>query len=203
MIDLYKALGVPRNAKQARIRKAYIILSKVHHPDAGGSADDFNRINTAYKVLSDPKLRDKYNKTGQIPINEAVAQTKMLSFLAKVFGDVLKSDHIKRKQDIVKVMRELVEIHLDKLKANEKGIKAYVEILEDVKNNVKREDDRQNLFEAVALEEIGKRKKVLNDLDNDIQVYSLVSEELKSYKTAKEFYERVSVVWTSTSATNR
>ena len=28
--DLYKILGVSRNVKQAGIRKAYIILSKVH-----------------------------------------------------------------------------------------------------------------------------------------------------------------------------
>lgn len=65
-LDPYAELGLDKNASQADVRKAYRKRSKDAHPDTGGSEAEFGRIATALAVLSDPKRRDHYDKTGKI-----------------------------------------------------------------------------------------------------------------------------------------
>eukprot|EP01063_Lacrimia_lanifica_P010175 TRINITY_DN16917_c0_g1_i1.p2 TRINITY_DN16917_c0_g1~~TRINITY_DN16917_c0_g1_i1.p2 ORF type:complete len:447 (+),score=154.10 TRINITY_DN16917_c0_g1_i1:54-1394(+) len=61
----YSILGVPRNATPDQVKKAYRSAAKKYHPDAGGkgkgNADMFNKVNEAYKTLSDPQKRQVYD----------------------------------------------------------------------------------------------------------------------------------------------
>ena len=45
--DWWKTLGVPVNADVHQVRQAYRLLVKKHHPDAGGDAELFNRVQKA------------------------------------------------------------------------------------------------------------------------------------------------------------
>ena len=64
--DYYKALGVPKTATAAEIKKSYRELARKWHPDANkGSADAeerFEEITEAYNVLSDEKQRKEYDE---------------------------------------------------------------------------------------------------------------------------------------------
>jgi len=64
--DYYKALGVPKTATAAEIKKSYRELARKYHPDANkGSADAeerFKEITEAYNVLSDEKQRKEYDE---------------------------------------------------------------------------------------------------------------------------------------------
>ncbi len=64
--DLYKLLGVPREASQDDIRKAHRNLVRKHHPDANpgdpSSEERFKEIQRAYEVLSDPEKRREYDR---------------------------------------------------------------------------------------------------------------------------------------------
>lgn len=53
--DFYADLGIARDASPAAIKAAYRKRAKTAHPDAGGNADDFARLQRAYDVLSDPR----------------------------------------------------------------------------------------------------------------------------------------------------
>lgn len=59
--DYYLILGINSSATQDDIRRAYIKLSKIHHPDMGGSILKMQEINEAYEVLSDLKSRQRYD----------------------------------------------------------------------------------------------------------------------------------------------
>ncbi|GIW67213.1 MAG: hypothetical protein KatS3mg096_081 [Candidatus Parcubacteria bacterium] len=62
MDDYYQILGVPENADEETIKKAFRELAKKYHPDRGGDAEKFKKIIEAYRVLSDKKLRAEYDQ---------------------------------------------------------------------------------------------------------------------------------------------
>jgi molecular chaperone DnaJ len=63
--DFYAALGVPKDADDATIKKAYRKLARTHHPDQnqGDPAAEarFKEIGEAYAVLSDAEQRQQYD----------------------------------------------------------------------------------------------------------------------------------------------
>ena len=60
--DHYKTLGVPQNASQDDIKRAYKKLAKKYHPDLNGGSDtDFKKVNEANNILGDDKKRQQYD----------------------------------------------------------------------------------------------------------------------------------------------
>jgi hypothetical protein len=65
MTDLYRVLGVSPRATAGEIKSAYRRLARKCHPDVSASPDansTFARINEAYHVLSDARLRSMYDR---------------------------------------------------------------------------------------------------------------------------------------------
>src|SRR5437868_5575834 len=66
--DYYESLGVPRNASDADIKKAFRKLAREHHPDVAKdkkrAEEKFKEINEAYEVLSDAEKRKRYDQLG-------------------------------------------------------------------------------------------------------------------------------------------
>ncbi len=65
--DYYEVLGVPRNASEEEIKKAFRKLAFKHHPDRNkskGSESKFKEINEAYQVLNDSAKRAQYDRFG-------------------------------------------------------------------------------------------------------------------------------------------
>jgi hypothetical protein len=66
-LEYYEILGVKSNATQSEIKKNYYIKAKENHPDKHRDDPEasakFQKIGEAYQVLSDEKLRARYNTT--------------------------------------------------------------------------------------------------------------------------------------------
>lgn len=68
--DYYRTLGVPEDASQDAIKKAFRDLARKYHPDLAKAEDKaasekkFKEINEAYEVLKDPEKRKKYDRLG-------------------------------------------------------------------------------------------------------------------------------------------
>lgn len=68
-IDYYKILEIDKKATAGDIKKAYRKLARKYHPDLNPIDTDakknFQQINEANEVLSDPEKRKKYDKYGK------------------------------------------------------------------------------------------------------------------------------------------
>ena len=71
--DYYEVMGVPKNATEAEIKKAYRGLAKKYHPDLHPGDKEaeakFKEINEAYEVLSDKDKRARYDQFGQAGVD--------------------------------------------------------------------------------------------------------------------------------------
>ena len=67
--DYYKILGVNRDAKRMKLKKAYRKLAMKYHPDRNpgnkSAEDKFKDINEANEVLSDPQKRARFDQLGE------------------------------------------------------------------------------------------------------------------------------------------
>jgi len=68
-VDYYNVLGITKTATPAEIKNAYRKLARKHHPDLNPTDKDaiknFQKINEANEVLSDPVKRKKYDQYGE------------------------------------------------------------------------------------------------------------------------------------------
>ena len=71
--DYYEVLGVPKDASESDIKKAYRKAAMKYHPDKFANSseaekkdaeDKFKEINEAYEILSDPQKKAAYDQYG-------------------------------------------------------------------------------------------------------------------------------------------
>jgi DnaJ-class molecular chaperone len=64
-MNYYQTLGLEPGSSQEDIKKAYRRLASKHHPDRGGDAEEFKKIQEAYERLSNPeKYQPEFSPNG-------------------------------------------------------------------------------------------------------------------------------------------
>jgi molecular chaperone DnaJ len=76
--NFYAVLGVPRDASQQSVKKAYLRLARQYHPDINAanpsSEQRFKRIGEAYAVLANPESRGAYDALHPRPRNSGTVR---------------------------------------------------------------------------------------------------------------------------------
>ncbi|WP_309069221.1 DnaJ domain-containing protein [Microbacterium sp.] len=63
----YEVLGVPRDASEDELRRAYRLRLRQTHPDTGGNAAEFVRVQHAWELVGTPAARAAYDGGSGIP----------------------------------------------------------------------------------------------------------------------------------------
>jgi molecular chaperone DnaJ len=90
--DYYELLGIPRNADEQAIKKAFRKLARELHPDVSDVPEAevrFREITEAYEALSNPETRELYDRYGHAGLRSGGFQPT--SFDLGSFGDLFSS----------------------------------------------------------------------------------------------------------------
>ena len=102
--DYYEVLGVPKDADQETLKRAYRKLARENHPDVSKDPKDvaeekFKEISEAYEVLSDPEKRSIYDQYGHeglsgqfgaggFNMNDFTHYSDISDLVGDIFGDI-------------------------------------------------------------------------------------------------------------------
>lgn len=149
-IDHYSTLGVDPTASKETIRKAYRRKAKSTHPDAGGSAEAFQALELAHRILSDDEARAHYDATGESAppdidgIANSIIREIVLKVIAKaeektIYLDINLILETNIREGITKAEAELAAVHkkiarLEKLAARVKAKTRNIDVLTAIFN---------------------------------------------------------------------
>lgn len=134
-MELYDNLGVSKEATPEEIKKAYRDQSKIHHPDKGGDAAEFRKVQRAYDLLSDSEKRSRYDRGEDMDSVESGVDP-VVNILANLFTQVLQVTDPDT-TDIFKEMRKSLNNTLIELKKQIEKSKKVINKLEKVKARIK------------------------------------------------------------------
>jgi curved DNA-binding protein CbpA len=175
MTDLYKILGVRKNASAAAIRKAFRQKAADSHPDRNlddpAAAAEYRAVVGAYRILSDPDKRRRYDATGNAdaaPDNrEAVLVGVLATCFQQVVGGLVQSSREPTRHDIVEEMRSVfrakIQAAADERQKMAKGLAKLRQLLH--RFNVK---DGANLIDEIITNDIGVLEKQMAALEESL-----------------------------------
>lgn len=174
--DPYKTLGVNKADSKEKIKKAYRKKAKKLHPDAGGSAEEFDTINAAYRLLVCDSKRARL-EAGEDPEDILNKTAKRDSEIHKLLGEIFVSmiqggevdlDH----DDLFAKMRGILQ----------KAIRGAKELEEEEKRKIAK-------FKKVQKKMSSKKKNnFFYDLAQSI-IEQLERNIINTQKTRKDFEE--------------
>lgn len=207
----YDNLGVDKDASEKEIKKAFRKEASKHHPDKGGDADQFQKVQRAYMVLSDPKRRQRYTDSkGQDDQNTEADTTlaEAYSALGQVFSQALTQnlDNLGN-VDLVDVVRHSIAV-------NRQNFKQQIGVQNDVKrkldgaserlSNSSKDKDSVPVFENVIEETRRRAENNLVALERNLEVAGIMMELLGTYQYRKDQVEQmtwINVTGTGTTST--
>jgi curved DNA-binding protein CbpA len=118
--DLYEILGVKENATFDEIKAAHRKKVKQSHPDINKdekSCSIFEEVTTAYKILINPDLREKYDN-GEDPSEKRIG---LESLIFNAFSLVLDKSG-KEEYETLDFIKETKNVFLSSIKENNENI---------------------------------------------------------------------------------
>ena len=176
----YTTLGVKPDCSQEAIKKSFRKLSKEHHPDLGGKADEFKKYSEAYDILSDPEKRAHYDEVGDANSLDELDKEILAHFnqlLQMVFQGfaAIDADWKTAIKNSIKEVKHQAENEVTKCTSN-------LEKIEKVIKKVDIKQTRQNIFKLLALDAKKQLEAQLQASTHRLKVAEACLERFELYK---------------------
>jgi hypothetical protein len=105
-VNHYDTLGVPPDASEAAIKRAYRKKASEAHPDRPGAKGDMVAVNKAWECLGDPERRKRYDEYGDDSQAKPIEQ-EARDMLLQFFQEAMKEEG-----DWVRVVRGMLDTNI-------------------------------------------------------------------------------------------
>lgn len=185
MENLYKILGLNKNASEDDIKKAYRKLSKQYHPDLNNGVEsrEYIDIITAYKILINPEKKRIYDETGEIKSNPDDTRQKIVSNILGIFNNIISNQSINLHQnDIFDIMRNTIKDEQKKIENEIKNMNILIARYKLAGSKIKSKETFLKDFIEIRIEECKRKQTILRDA---------VEEGNKTIKVINKFKYRI------------
>lgn len=175
----YQTLGVDKIASQDEIKRAYRMLAQKLHPDKpDGDIEQFQRVQKAYEVLSDPDRRDHYDRTGDenAPNYELIAYSRV----AELFAMIIESD---KKGNLIDIAAKRVQESISTIKLRITESESSIRKNEKKLNRISSKGE--NIFADVLTAKLDSLRQSIETLTEEIKINSMVLELIKNHTDDK------------------
>jgi curved DNA-binding protein CbpA len=141
-VSYYDTLGVPKDADEETIKRAYRRKSKEHHPDrSGGNPKAMVAVNKAYETLGDPEKRARYDEFGEQASGNSVDEQAKRAIM-QIFVQVI--DKAADTQNLVDLVCLNIKANMDQIpKGVEQGERRLAK-LKKARKKIKRRKSKDN-----------------------------------------------------------
>lgn len=195
----YKILGVQSDATDEVILRAYRKLAKRYHPDRNPgdehAKDKYTEVDAAFKLLSDPIRRERYDRTGDVnePRRTAVdpEHAELCQILQPLLIEVLQSlgsspfgPHIKEVDVVERIKQRLATIiaNAEQHRASvERGRATLTEVVGrfEVKNG-------ENILADLVRSQLAQVESEFNRIKGDLDKLTRVKDYLRGVTYRKD-----------------
>jgi curved DNA-binding protein CbpA len=187
---------VKRSATPEEIQKAYRRKAKTSHPDGGGSVEAFSEIATAYAILTDPRRRDRYDRTGEIePPRSNTVDASAIEIIAQKLGLIIHAEQDVTSMDIGALIERSIRSDIAERQTEISRLKRAIERTAKLRDRVRRKANGESnalagvldWHEAATKGHIKKNEDAVSSLQRALEIledYSFASDT--SLATANE-----------------
>lgn len=186
---LYEQLGVPKDASEEEIKRAFRLRAKELHPDVGGDEKEFVEVSKAYKILSNHTLRIIYDKTGKEEVvDTTIAQA--VETLKNLFITIINTHKTAVINiDYLSLMKNEITNEMKAIKKTKEGTEIALKTLKELSEDLlfqKKEGSTPNVLLITITEQIQmlEYEKIKSDKKKEILEASL--KIISHYKKKKE-----------------
>ena len=200
MEDLYKVLGVAKDAEHSEIRKTYKKKASGCHPDKNPdnpeATKEFQALVRAYTILSDAEKRERYDRTGSSE-EEPNAEEMANNMIAELFFKHAENDSFLAKNYITPVTKS-IQASLKKCKSEKTWLSTSYKRLEYLISKT----EGTSSFAIILNRRLSEIKGKLEHAKTGVKVMSLALELLQDYAytgdTPMDMGSGASYPWNST-----
>jgi curved DNA-binding protein CbpA len=182
--DLYEILGVEKTATQDEIKRAYWAKAKAMHPDAGGTAADFELLAWANEILSDREKREQYDALGYADIRgEDKRTSEAWTLIGTLLNTQLTAVSDPTKVDLIANMLAQLKSSWAETERQMRDLERRVAQLKDAQSRMSVSEGENRLAKMIGAE-IEKMRRELERHRESLEIGKLVHEILGEYSYA-------------------
>jgi curved DNA-binding protein CbpA len=175
----YQTLGIDSDATQEEIKKSYREKSQQMHPDKGGDHQEFVQVTEAYRVLSSPERRKRYDETGDSEGPDI--NGKAMELALRWFTEAIRNPF----EDVLDYIQERTETAIEESNASIRAHKQELEGIAVAESRIKARPEADFLGEYFKSVRSGIERGIDEEREK-IAMYQKIPEFFDGY----EFYRK-------------
>jgi DnaJ-class molecular chaperone len=175
----YQTLGIDPDATQEEIKKSYREKSQEMHPDKGGDHQEFVQVTEAYRVLSSPERRRRYDETGDSEGPDI--HGKAMELALRWFTEAIRNPF----EDVLAFIQERTESAIEESEASIRAQKQELEGIAVAESRIKVRPEADFLGEYFKSVRSGIERGIDEEREK-IEMYQKIPEFFDGYEFSRK-----------------